>query len=344
MQVPAHILVIRFSSMGDVAMTVPVLRNLLQQHPQLQITVVSQSYLQPLFEGLERCHFYPAFLKDQHKGITGMYRLFKELKSLVAFDAVADLHHVLRSQIVSALFRVAGYKVARVDKGRKEKKQLTRKENKICRQLTPMPERYADVFRKLGMPVNLTNDEPSLQRKPLPGAVASMLTAGKKLIGIAPFAQYKEKMYPLEKMKVVVGSLAQENYTILLFGAKGKEADVLKNWESEFPSIISIAGNYSLKEELAIISNLQLMVSMDSANMHLASLFNVPVVSIWGATHHYAGFNGWGQDVRNMVETNLYCRPCSVFGNKTCYRGDHACMQRIEATMVVQKIATTLPG
>ena len=151
-------------------------------------------------------------------------------------------------------------------------------------------------------------------------------------------------MYPLEKMKVVVGSLAQENYTILLFGAKGKEADVLKNWESEFPSIISIAGNYSLKEELAIISNLQLMVSMDSANMHLASLFNVPVVSIWGATHHYAGFNGWGQDVRNMVETNLYCRPCSVFGNKTCYRGDHACMQRIEATTVVQKIVTTLPG
>ena len=61
------------------------------------------------------------------------------------------------------------------------------------------------------------------------------------------------------------------------------------------------------------------------------------VISIWGATHPFAGFLGWGQDEKNIVQIDLYCRPCSVFGNKPCYRGDHACMNRIEEEMVFEK-------
>ncbi|MEO6723224.1 MAG: glycosyltransferase family 9 protein [Ferruginibacter sp.] len=339
MQAPAHILVIRFSSMGDVAMTVPVLRNLLEQNPQLQITVVSNAVFQPLFEGLERCHFHPAFLREQHKGIAGIYRLYKELKLLIAFDAVADLHNVLRSQILGTLFRVSGRKVSKLNKGRDEKKQLTRKTDKECRQLTSMHERYAEMFRKLGLPVSLRAEDAAYEKMQLPVSVAHLFTTGKKQIGIAPFAQYREKMYPLEKMKVIVSHLVDENYSILLFGGRGEEAAVLQQWEDEFASLHNVAGKYSFKEELAIISNLDIMVSMDSANMHLASLFKVPVVSIWGATHHYAGFYGWGQEIKNIVEIDLYCRPCSVFGNIPCYRGDHACMHRIEESMVLQKIA-----
>jgi ADP-heptose:LPS heptosyltransferase len=81
---------------------------------------------------------------------------------------------------------------------------------------------------------------------------------------------------------------------------------------------------------------------MDSANMHLASIYGVPVVSIWGATHPFAGFYGWMQDVNNIVQADLYCRPCSVFGNKPCYRGDHACMQMITTEMLMQKIEALL--
>ena len=339
MQAPSHILVIRFSSMGDVAMTVPVLKNLLDQNPQLQITVVSNAFFQPLFDGLERCRFHPAFLKDQHKGLPGIYRLYKELKSTAPFDAVADLHNVLRSKLLSAFFQLSGHKVATLDKGRNEKKQLTRKEDKECRQLTPMHERYAEVFRKLSLPMRLTNDKAIYEKQQLPETLSQLLMRGKKLIGIAPFAQYKEKMYPLEKMKAIVSQLAQENYLILLLGARGEEARTLQEWENELPSVKNIAGKHSFKEELAIISNLDIMVSMDSANMHLASLFNVPVVSIWGATHHYAGFYGWRQDIKNIVEIELYCRPCSVFGDIPCYRGDHACMQRLGESMILKKIA-----
>lgn len=338
LQTPKHILVIRFSSLGDVAMTVPVIKNVLQQNPTLQITVVSNAFLQPLFEGLERCFFYPAFLNQQHKGIAGIYRLFKALNKACSFDAVVDLHNVLRSKILTTFYKFNGVKIATLDKGRSAKKALTRKEGKVLKQLTSMHERYANIFRETGLAVQFQQSEPVYQRKNIPAALQNIFSSGKKIFAVAPFAQYTEKMYPVEKMKIVVKQLAEANHTVLLFGGGTNEAAVLQQWEQEIFSVFNMAGKYSLQDELAIISNVDKMVSMDSANMHLASLFNVPVVSIWGATHPFAGFYGWAQDEANIVHIELECRPCSVFGNKPCYRGDHACMNRIEEAMIVNKI------
>jgi ADP-heptose:LPS heptosyltransferase len=87
---------------------------------------------------------------------------------------------------------------------------------------------------------------------------------------------------------------------------------------------------------------MDLAVSMDSANMHLASLFGIPVISIWGATHPFTGFNGWNQPPGNAVQIDLYCRPCSVFGNKPCYRGDHACMQLLPEEMILERIKSLI--
>lgn len=80
---------------------------------------------------------------------------------------------------------------------------------------------------------------------------------------------------------------------------------------------------HGLREELILMSNLDVMVSMDSANMHLASLTGTPVVSVWGATHPYAGFLGCNQKEENAVQVSMPCRPCSIFGNKPCQRGDY---------------------
>ena len=323
-------------------MTVPVIKNVLQQNPALQITVVSNAFLQPLFEGLERCHFYPAYLKEQHKGVAGIYRLFKALNKTHSFDAIVDLHNVLRSKILTTFYKFSGVKTTTLDKGRSEKKALTRKEDKVFKQLASMHERYAGVFRESGIAVQLQRNEPVYQRKNIPAALQNIFASGKKIIGVAPFAQYTEKMYPVEKMKAVVKQLTEANHTVLLFGGGANETGVLQQWEQEIFSVFNMAGKYSFQDELAIISNVDKMVSMDSANMHLASLFNVPVISIWGATHPFAGFYGWGQDEANIVQINLECRPCSVFGNKPCYRGDHACMNGIEEAMIVNKIIKPL--
>ena len=334
--------------MGDVAMTVPVIRNLLAHNPALHITFVSNAFLAPLFEGVPGCTFHPAYLKEQHKGLAGMHRLYKELTATRKFDAVADLHNVLRSKILGFLFKAGGTHVAVLDKGRAEKKQLTRKDNKVCRQLTPMHARYQQVFTELGLNANGGGQAHS-PRQPIPPALVPVFSTGKPIIGVAPFAQYAEKMYPLEKMKTVVQQLAAAGNVILLFGGGEKEAALLQQWEQEIFSVFNLAGRYSFRDELAIISNVNLVVSMDSANMHFASIFGVPVVSVWGATHPFAGFYGWEQQMDNAVQIDLYCRPCSVFGNKPCYRGDHACMNWLAEELIVDKVrgllsSTQSPG
>ena len=342
MQTPQHILVIRFSSMGDVAMTVPVLKNLLVQNPTVKITVVSNAFFEPLFMGLERCSFYPVYLNERHKGFRGIFRLFNELNKSNQFDAIVDLHSVLRSHLLSLFFKMSGVAIAQLDKGRSEKKALTRKENKVFISLTAMHERYASVFRKIGISFRLDLDKFIYKKQEIPNSLKNVYLSGKKIIGVAPFAQFNEKTYPIEKMKILVSQLTEANYTVLLFGGGKLESDVLDQWEKDIFSAFNVSGKYSFKEELSIISNLDRMISMDSANMHLASLFNVPVISVWGATHPFAGFNGWGQSEKNIVQLDLDCRPCSVFGNKSCHRGDHACMKGISEQMIYEKIVQGL--
>ena len=331
-QPPRHLLVFRFTSLGDVAMTVPVLRLLLHQHPRLRVTMVSISFVAPLFEGIERLEFFVADLKGRHKGIPGLIKLYRELmKKYRDVDAVADLHNVLRTKLIRKMMLVHGLPMAAIDKGRKEKKEATRSENKILRPLKTTFQRYADVFQTLGLSVNL-------QREGSLATLSFTKSRERKQIGIAPFARYREKMYPLEKMKELVRMLRdQTEWEVLLFGGPA-DAGELKKWEEEFPGVRSLAGKMGFREELQAISGLDLMVSMDSANMHFASIYGVPVVSIWGGTHPWLGFYGWGQDPENAMQVDLDCRPSSVFGNKPCPRGDLACMNRISPMMVFGRI------
>jgi ADP-heptose:LPS heptosyltransferase len=335
-----HLLVIRNSALGDVAMTAPVLHQLLQQYPQLRLTVVTTPAFAPIFAQLERTTVIGLEKRGRHKGFWGIYKLFRELRSGSRFDAVADLHNVLRSTILRNLFRFTGTPVAKIDKGRKEKKELTAKENKKLFQLKTSFERYADVFAELGFPVKLDRDKQTYPRQSLPSSATSLFQPGKKYIGIAPFAKHGEKMYPVDKMLAVIQQLhSNDQYQLFLLGGGKEEIKLLNEWAEQFPGITNLAGKFSFSEELAIISNLDKMISMDSANMHLASLFGVPVVSVWGATHPYAGFYGWGQKRENAAQVDLFCRPCSVFGNKPCYRGDHACMEQLPESLVVKKIS-----
>jgi len=335
-----HLLVLRFSSMGDVAMTVPVIKQLLVQNPHLTITFVSDKKFSALFENIPNLQFYGADLKNNHKGFPGLLRLFNQLKKTKNIAAIADLHNVLRTKVLCTLFRASGKKTESIDKGRKEKKALTRKHNKKLIQLPSTFQRYADVFRRLGYPVTLTA---SAERTKLPLAEAiKKLTGNNNIIriGIAPFAKHREKTYPPEEMQKVVAELAAKGYRLFLFGG-GDETIQLQAWAEQF-NAVNIAGKLSFKEELMLISNLNIMISMDSANMHLASLYGVPVVSIWGATHPFAGFYGYGQNPLNAVQGDIYCRPCSVFGNIPCYRGDWACMHLFTPTDIIAKVEMVL--
>jgi len=342
MATPRHILVMRFSAMGDVAMTVPVIKEVLRQNPDLQITYVSRPGFAGFFSNIPRLNYFPADLELLYNGLTGPLKLYKQLRKTAQYDAVADLHDSLRSKFIRRLFQLDGVKNAYIDKGREEKKQLTRFPNKVLKPLKRTIERYADVFRQLDL--NMELDYRLHQEvKPVPESITAI--AGNKTskwIGIAPFAKHTGKIYPLQKMEEVISTLDKEKVKIFLFGGSGQEQELCRQWQQQFGNVISTVRMLSMEDELALISNLDVMLSMDSAGMHLASLVGTPVVSVWGATHYYAGFLGYGQSEQNIVSDDIECRPCSVYGNKPCFRKDYACMQNISAQMIVDKINTLI--
>jgi ADP-heptose:LPS heptosyltransferase len=334
----------RLSAMGDVAMTVPVLRAFVKQYPTVKITVISRPFFKPFFEGIPNLDFFVFDEKEKHKGFLGLLRLFKEVKEH-KIDAFADLHNVLRSKIVGLLFALSGKKRATVDKGRDGKKELTREENKIFKQLPSMFERHAKVFEILGFPIDLSNPE-FPEKANLSGDILQIIGNQKQqLIGIAPFAQYDSKVYPLDLMKEVVTKLAQnKSYKILLFGGGKKEIELLDELSKPFENVLNMAGKIKFQQELQLISNLDVMLSMDSGNAHIAAMLGVKVVSLWGATHPYAGFLPFNQSLENALvsDRNQYPKlPTSVYGNKVV-EGYQDAMRTISPERIVSIIEELL--
>jgi len=305
-------------------MTVPVFREFLEQNPGVEIIMVSRKNFEALFAGVPNVTFKGIDL-DDYKGLFGLRKLSNELIREFNPDCIANLHDVIRTKVLDRIYRRKGLKVFKIDKGKEEKEHLTDVWNLEKVQLRKTVERYADVFRKMGFKVELSH-----QLRP-----SSEHQSG---IGFAPFAQHKGKMLPLEKSYELVRILAQK-HTVYFFGGGKKETETLDRWESEIPNTKNLSGKLNLTEELNHIAGLELMISMDSANMHLASLVGTRCVSIWGATHPYAGFLGFGQSEEDVVQVkDLTCRPCSVFGDKECYRGDWACLEEFNIQKVIDRV------
>ncbi|WP_240923702.1 glycosyltransferase family 9 protein [Mangrovimonas sp. CR14] len=310
---PKHILVIRLSAMGDVAISVPVIRELVNENPNLRLTVLTRGFFSPLFEGIPNLTVFEADLKGNHKGIWGLFKLSRELRKH-QIDAVADIHNVLRSKILR--FFLMDFKSAAIDKGRAEKKALV--SGKLFSQLKTSAQRYADVFDTLGYPLNLSKPQ-FPKRKTLNDKVLSIL--GKdhlKWVGIAPFAAHKGKMYPLDLMEKVISKLA-EQHKVLLFGGGEDEIKQLKKLENPQSNIVNLAGKLQFQEELDVISNLDVMISMDSGNGHLAAMKGVKVITVWGVTHPYAGFTPFNQpsDYSLVPNRKMFPQiPTSIYGNK----------------------------
>jgi len=330
--------------MGDVAMTVPVLRAFVKQYPEVKLTVISRPFFKPFFDGIPNLDFFAFDEKERHKGFAGLLRLFQDVRKL-KIDAFADLHNVLRSKIVSLLFALSGKKRATVDKGREGKKELTRAENKIFKQLPTMFERHAKVFEELGFPLDLSNAT-FPEKANLSAEILEIIgSQNQKLIGIAPFAQYDSKVYPLDLMTEVITTLAQnQDYKILLFGGGKKEIEILDSLSQSFEDVINMAGKIKFQQELQLISNLDVMLSMDSGNAHIAAMLGVKVITLWGATHPYAGFLPFNQSLENALtsDRNQYPKlPTSVYGNKIV-EGYEDAMRSISSKTVVEKIQQLL--
>ena len=330
--------------MGDVSMTVPVLRAFSLQYPEVKITVVSRPFFEPFFNEIPNVSFFGVDLKERHKGFLGLLRLFSDLRKL-KIHAVADLHNVLRSKVIRTLFSLSGKKTAFTDKGRADKKALTSLENKVFAPVKSMFERHVETFEKLGYSISLEN--PVFPEKAQLSDEILEITSKKTQIwiGIAPFAQYESKVYPQDLMQKVINGLAENNnLKIFLFGGGETEIQKLNQLKSQHENVIVVAGQLKFQRELDLISNLDVMLSMDSGNAHIAAMLGVKVITLWGATHPFAGFKPFNQPDDFCITANREkypLLPTSVYGNKKV-EGYEDVMRSIEPKTIVEKIKKEL--
>lgn len=320
-------LIFRFSALGDVALTVPVIASLAKQYPDDEFIVVSRPFVAPLFANLGANVVFRGVDLNTYKGAWGLMKLANKLRRETHAKAVADLHDVLRTQILRTLLWLMGMRVATIDKGRGEKRLLV-----SGSQFSPLRHvtmRYAEVFERLGRPVKM--DFAGLELPPL-----SPKNIDSKWLGIAPFAAHRGKIYPLSQMRLAVETLLEKypQIEIFVFGSRGEMNDLRPLWTMPRLHFVCDSAN-GLGDELRLMRQLDAMVSMDSANLHLASLVKTPVISLWGATHPYAGFTGYGQSEAHILQLDLPCRPCSIYGNKPCKYGDYHCLHDIPPQRIV---------
>jgi ADP-heptose:LPS heptosyltransferase len=335
--------------MGDVVLLVPVVRSMVAAYPDVEVTVLTRPKFASFFTDMERVVPFPADVDYTYNGIFGMRELFKKLLRKGGYDVVIDAHDHIRTIFLRTLFKLFGTTVVVFDKGRNEKKKFTQKENKESKPLPHTIYRYQQAFENAGFPFRLL-DPPYLTVKSSTHEETEVWLAGKGLkkserwVAIAPFAMHTTKIWPLENYSDLIHRLRQQGpLKVFLFGGGDKEKKFFQELEKKFPSeCISVAGELKIKQELALMQKMDSMICVDSSNMHFAAMLGIPIISIWGGTHPDIGFGPFGADRESIIQISredLPCRPCSVYGRETCYRGDFACLTRITPQAVADQLA-----
>jgi len=334
------ILVYRFSAMGDVILLLPVIKGLLDSDCNIEVYLVTQKGFFPVFANVERLHLVEVDLKGKHKGFSGLFRLFNFIRKDISPDLVFDLHRVLRTFALNFLFSLSGFPVVRFTKG-------TFRKNKIIKRKSLNPwlpgtiERYTEAFTRKGYMINLP--KPPFFSAPDSSLSNNTLLHQSTIIGIAPFAKHKQKIWGIHKVQELIVELNKsDDLQIVLFGGGASELKILDNLAQRNRNCIVAARYFNFSDEVILMSRLSLMLSMDSANMHLAAMAGVPTISIWGATHPALGFAPYRQPVENIIQyegDQLQCRPCSVYGNRECIYSDGIrCMDLIPVSSVLTRI------
>lgn len=331
-----HILIIRLSALGDVAMTIPAIYSCARSNPRHVFHIVTSLFCAQLFIDAPPNVILHPIDRGKQYGLLGTWRMLCQVHGL-PIDAVADLHNVLRSWIIDWSFRLSGCRVQMLDKMRHERKSILHHRQTASQ---PFTERYFNVFRQLGLKVEPSFTSVIENTNTLQLFFSTILPDDKLIpIGIAPFARYKNKTYPLSLMEQVIAQLSTDgHFRILLFSGGKVESEKMEQWQKKYTNTISIAGQLGLADEIRLMTLLKIMVTMDSSNMHLASLVGCRVISVWGSTTPDCGFLGWKQNKDDALVAGCACQPCTIAGSNYCRYRDYHCLTSLSPDYLYNRI------
>ena len=314
------ILVIRFSSIGDIVLTTPVIRSLKQQLKGAEIHYLTKGSYESVLSSnpyIDKLH-----LLDQ--------KLSATISALRAenFDAVIDLHHNLRTSIIKARL---GIKSSSFDKLNWQKWLLVNlKINKMPR--VHIVDRYMETVKFLGV----TNDEKGLDYfLNAEYDLSTLLPAShQKYIGIAIGAQHATKRLPQQQLIKLCKGLSRP--LVLLGGSEDAErGDEISDQAG--PHVFNGCGRFSLDQSAYLVKMAQQIITHDTGLMHIAAAFNKPILSVWGNTVPEFGMYPYKTSRSVIAEVKgLKCRPCSKIGYKKCPLGHFKCMNDIDIPFIIK--------
>ena len=296
-------MIIRFSALGDVILVRPIIQLFLKTYPDVRVWMVSNINNKSIFDFDERLKFIGIDFNSKEKKIFQIAKKVKVVSGNINFNGIYDLHDVIRSKIL-CLILYSKTDVSRVfEKQRSLKNKIISKKIGL-QKLKTSSEEYLNCLKKDFEKLDFSNICKSLKGS----------DNKKNIIGIAPFSAHKTKIWPLSNYQKIINHFNTFKFVIFAFGSQ--ELEYSKTYFLKNKNCSVIDGNLDLNEQMELINSFKVFISMDSANMHLASLTSTKVVSIWGPTHPFLGFRPLFNEefiVQLSNEENSE-RPISVYG------------------------------
>ncbi|MCB9246225.1 MAG: glycosyltransferase family 9 protein [Flavobacteriales bacterium] len=302
------VLIVRFSSIGDIVLTTPVVRCLHIQRPDLELHYLTKpafrSIVEPL-EGIERVHLLDANWRKMVRSLRDEH-----------FDLIVDLHNNMRSHRLSLELRVPTRRFRKLN----FKKWLLVQFGINRLPAIHIAERYLETVRILGIEYDRKGLDFVIPREttipiPLPD----------KFIALALGAQHATKKLPLDKLTELCSLM---DAPIVLLGGP-EDHEIGETLEAEFPHVVNLAGHCSLAQSALVCSKSRVLITHDTGMMHIGASLHVPILSVWGNTVPELGMYPLEPEEGSEIfqVSGLSCRPCSKIGFDSCPKGHFKCMR-----------------
>ena len=336
---PQKILVIRFSSIGDVVLTAPAIHALHEQFPAAEIHLLTKKAVAPVWKGDERVNVRFFDPDDRHFGLPGFFRFLAELRA-EKYDVVVDLHGLPK---VRALTFALGRPALHYDKASMARRRYV-KTKRPPAEIVHSARRYVRALAPLGIdpeqPLVPAIGVDERAAKHVGSLVGPVGIKGRMLVGIAPGSQWFTKQWGWENFDAIVRRLSDQGQWVALVGGKD-ERDRCEQL-AQGRKALNFAGLLNLQETLALMDFCRLFVSNDSGPMHMAGARGADVIALFGSTTKELGF--WPLAPRSAIleVQGLACRPCDPHGRAACPEGHFRCMRELSVDRVWSEIQTFL--
>ncbi|MBM4167458.1 MAG: lipopolysaccharide heptosyltransferase II [Ignavibacteria bacterium] len=353
-----NILVLRLSSLGDVILTSPVYRLLRKKFPSARIDVLVKKEFADVLRYNPNINTIIEFGSPRELSL----RIIRNALKLRNYDVVIDLHNSLRTRLLR--FGVAQQTFV-IDKDVWKRFLLVKFKANLFEKKISIPEKYIRTL----LPLGIKNDDegseiyfPNEVKQTLNSVILSEAKnlsidenkilrftqedkPKKNLIALCPTARHKTKMWLKENFIQLANVLIEQHNAFIVILAAPNEIDYCESIKSEISnqkSVINLAGKISLLETAALMDLCNVVVTNDSANLHIASARKKNVVAIFGSSVEEFGFFPYRTNAKALQVKNLECRPCSHIGLEHCPKAHFRCMKEISVEMVVNVVKEML--